>query len=130
MVIDSSALLAILFGEADRDKYIHRIEVARIRLMSAANALETAVVVESRKGRPGGREFDLLMHTAGIDVVPMTPEHFEVARRVWREFGKGNHPAGLNFCDCCALALSRISGYPLLFKGGDFPRSNAVSALA
>ena len=129
MVIDTSALIAILLVEADRDLYIEAIERNEIKLMSAANALEGAIVAEARKGAAGGREFDLLLHRARIDIVPMDQVIVEEARRVWREFGKGNHPAGLNYCDCCALALSRISGHRLLFKSDDFARAGAPSAL-
>ena len=129
MVIDTSALIAILLAEADRDLYIEAIERSEVKLMSAANALEGAIVAEARKGAAGGREFDLLLHRARIDIVPMDQVMVEEARRVWREFGKGNHPAGLNYCDCCALALSRISGHRLLYKGDDFARAGAPSAL-
>ena len=129
MVIDTSALIAILFQEPDCELHIQAVEKAPTRLLSAVNALEAAIVAEARKGPAAGRELDLLLHRAHIDVVAMDSGLVEEARRVWREFGKGNHPAGLNFCDCCALALSRISGHPLLFKGEDFTRANATSAL-
>ncbi len=129
MVIDTSAIIAILFHEEDRDVYIAAIERASRRLISAVNALEGAMVAEARKGEAAGREFDLLLHRARIDVVPMDALMVEEARRVWREYGKGNHPAGLNFCDCCAMALARVSGHPLLFKGENFVRAKAVSAL-
>jgi ribonuclease VapC len=120
MVIDTSACLAILFAEADREFFMRALGQPGAKLLSAVNALEAAIVVEARKGAPGGRELDLLLHRARIDVVPFDGEQSEEARRIWREFGKGNHPAGLNYCDCCALALSRVSGQPLLFKGDDF----------
>jgi ribonuclease VapC len=129
MVIDTSALIAILLREADRDLYIEAIEKASVRVLSAVNALEAAIVVEARKGPAGGRELDLLLHRGRIDVIAMDGGQVEESRRVWREYGKGNHPAGLNFCDCCAMALARITGYPLLFKGADFARTNAVSAI-
>src|SRR5713101_5841877 len=107
MVIDTSAVIAILFGEPDRDLYIGALENSSPRLMSAVNALEAALVTEARKGPAGGRELDLLLHRARIDIVPMDASLVEESRRVWRKYGKGNHPAGLNFCDCCALALAR-----------------------
>ena len=100
MVIDTSALIAILLVEADRELYIEAIERSEIKLMSAANALEGASVAEARKGAAGGRES-----------------------------GKGNHPAGLNYCNCCALALARVSGHSLLFKSDDLGRTGAPSAL-
>lgn len=123
MVIDTSAVAVILFGEEERDRFLELLSQASVRLMSAANALEAALVVESRKGPAGARELDLLLHHAKVDIVPMDAAQVEEARRIWRSFGKGRHPAGLNYCDCCALALSRISGRPLLFKGEDFVRA-------
>jgi ribonuclease VapC len=129
MVIDTSAAVAILLDEAESDGFIDAIASDPVRLMSAVNALETAIVIEARKGPPGGREFDLLLHKAQITIVPLQADHVEEGRVAWRSFGKGNHPAGLNFCDCCAFALSRISGEPLLFKGQDFARTNVVRAM-
>ena len=120
MVVDSSALLAILFGESDREVFAMALQKAGPKFMAAANALEAAIVVEARKGAAGGRELDVLLHLAQIEVLPMDTGQVQEARRIWREFGKGNHRAALNFCDCCALALSRISGNPLLYKGEDF----------
>ena len=84
------------------------------------------MVVEARKGDSGGRELDLLLHRAEIEIVTFTADHFEMARHAWRKFGKGNHPAGLNFCDCCSYAISKISGEPLLFKGNDFSRTDVA----
>ncbi len=129
MVIDTSAAIAILLAEAEAGQFIDAIASDPVKLISAVNALETAIVMEARKGPPGGREFDLLMHKAKVAIVPFEADHIEEARAVWREFGKGNHPAGLNFCDCCAYALSRVSGEPLLFKGQDFTRTDIVRAL-
>ncbi len=128
MVIDSAALIAILFGEADRDLYINALEKPGPTLLQAVNALETALVAEARKGPAARRELDLLLHRFRVDIVPFDSVLMEEARRVWREFGKGNHPAALNFCDCCGLALSRVSGHPLLFKGNNFSRAKVVSA--
>jgi ribonuclease VapC len=129
MVIDTSALLAILFKEPDCEQFMDALEADPVRLVSAVNTFETAIVVEARKREPGGREFDLLLHKTGTDVVPFSSEHFELARSAWRRFGKGNHPAALNFCDCCAYALSKASGEPLLFKGGDFPKTDVGRVL-
>jgi ribonuclease VapC len=129
MVIDTSAAIAILLGEAERDEFIAAIASDPVRLMSAVNALESAIVMEARKGPPGGREFDLLVHKAQVAIVPLQAEHVEEARAGWRNFGKGNHPAALNFCDCWAYALSKISGEPLLFKGLDFGHTDVVRAI-
>jgi ribonuclease VapC len=126
MVLDTSAVLAVLFDEAEADKIEAAIEADPIRLMSTASALEVAIVVEARYGEPGGRELDLLLHRAGIDLVSFDLAQVELARRAYRRFGKGKHPAGLNFGDCFAYALSRRSGEPLLFTGGDFARTDVA----
>lgn len=120
MVLDTSAVIAILLGESEAEPFAAAIESDPMRLMSAATAFESALVIESSKGLAGGREYDLLMHRAQIKVVPFTDEQFEVARDAWRRYGKGRHAAGLNFGDCFSYALAMTSGEPLLFKGDDF----------
>ncbi len=129
MVIDTSALIAILLNEPEALPFASAIAADSRRLLSAASALETGIVIEARKGPSGGREFDLLLHRARVEVVPLTAAQVEIARDAWRRFGRGNHPAGLNFGDCCAYALSKSSGEPLLFKGRDFSRTDIRSAL-
>ena len=124
MVIDSSALVAILLGEPTAPALAKAITVDPKRLMSAFTAFETAVVIEARKGPAGGREFDLLVHRTQIEIVPMTADHFELAREAYAKYGKGRHPAGLNPGDCCSYALARYSGEPLLFIGNDFSNSD------
>jgi ribonuclease VapC len=94
------------------------------RLVSAANLLEAALVIEARKGEPGGRELDALIQKAEVVVVPVDAEHVSEARRAYRRFGKGRHPAALNFGDLFAYALARTSGEPLLFKGEDFAKTD------
>jgi len=120
MVIDTSALVAILLGEAEAPRFAEAIEAAPSRLLSAANLLEASMVVETCKGEAAGRELDLLIYRAGIEIIPVDQEQAEIAREAWRRFGKGRHPAGLNYGDCFAYALARVSGTPLLFKGDDF----------
>lgn len=129
MVIDSSALLAVLLAESDAETYRVAIEEDSTRLIAAGTLLETALVIEARKGEAGGRELDLLVHRAGIAVVPTDAELVEEARRAHRRFGKGHHPAGLNFGDLFAYALARLSGEPLLFKGDDFARTDVRRVL-
>jgi ribonuclease VapC len=124
MVIDSSAVAAILFNEPERDAFLDAIMLDTVRLISSVNALEAAMVLESRKGMQGALAFDLLLQKAHIEVVAFTPEHWEEARAAWRKFGRGWHPAGLNSCDCCAYALARMSGEALLFKGNDFSKTD------
>jgi ribonuclease VapC len=124
MVIDTSAVLAIIFDEPGADDIEMAVDADPVRLMSAASYLETAIVVESRLGEPGGRELDLLLHKAGIEIVAVTAEQADAARDSWRRFGKGRHLAGLNFGDCFAYALAAASGEPLLFKGDDFGKTD------
>jgi ribonuclease VapC len=129
MVIDTSALIAILFGEPEALVFARAVADDPQKLISAFNSLETGIVVEARKGEAGGRELDLLLHRAQIDIVPMNAEQAELARAAWRKFGKGNHPAGLNIGDCCAYALAKYSGEPLLFKGNDFSQTDIIAAI-
>lgn len=120
MVLDTSALLVILLDEPESPAFRQSIEQDPVRLLSAASLLETALVVEARYGEAGGRELDLLLYKAGIQVVGFDADQADLAREAWRRFGRGRHPAGLNFGDCFAYALSKVSGEPLLYKGGDF----------
>jgi ribonuclease VapC len=124
MVIDPSAVLAILLQETDADFYAQAIAEDPRRLMSAFSLLEASAVIEVRKGPAGGRELDLLIHRTRIEIVSLTLEQAEIAREAWERYGKGRHAAGLNLGDCCSYALSQTSGEPLLFKGDDFPRTD------
>lgn len=128
MVIDSSAALAILLQEPTAGALSLKIEAGSVRFMSAASALETAMVVEHRKGAVGGRNLDLFLHDGQIEIVPVTREHYDLARNAWRRFGKGRHPAALNICDCLAYALSKATGEPLLFVGDDFAKTDVSAA--
>jgi ribonuclease VapC len=130
MVIDTSALIAILLNEAEAEAFAKAIAADPKRLISAFNLLETAIVIEAKKGEAGGIELDLLLHRARIEAVSMSAEQTELARTAWRVYGKGNHPAGLNIGDCCAYALAKYSGEPLLFKGEDFALTDIPSALS
>ncbi len=126
MVIDTSALLALLFGEPEKDRIFRVIAADPRRLASAFSILETGMVVEARKGEAGGRELDLLLHRIELESVPLTASHVEVAREAWRKFGKGKHRANLDIGDCCAYALARISGEPILFKGENFAHTDVT----
>lgn len=124
MVIDSSAIIAVMLNEANAVKIARVIEAGSQRLLSAANLLEASIVIESRKGEAGGRELDLLIYRAAIEVVAVDQEQAEVARIAWRRFGKGRHPAALNYGDCFAYALAKTRQLPLLFQGDDFSRTD------
>jgi ribonuclease VapC len=124
VVIDSSAILAVLLNEANATYIAQAIESSSQRLLSAANLLEASIVIESRKGDAGGRELDLLLYRTAIEIVAVDQDQAEIARIAWRRFGKGRHPAGLNYGDCFAYALARARQLPLLFQGDDFSRTD------
>jgi len=128
MVLDTSALLALLLDEPEAEEFRELVERDPTRLASAGTVLETALVIEARKGEAGGRELDALLQKAEIDVVPVDSEQIAAARRAYRRFGKGHHRAGLNFGDVFAHALTRTSGEPLLFKGDDFANTDVPRA--
>ena len=128
MVLDTSALVAIAFNEAEAPALELRIAEDPVRLISAATILEAAMVIETRLGEIGGSELDLWLHKAAVEIVPVDANYADCARRAWRRFGKGRHPAGLNFGDCFAYALARLSEEPLLFKGNDFAQTDIQAA--
>lgn len=128
MVIDTSALVAILLDEPERRAFNEKIEADPRRLVSAVTFVETALVIETRVGEAGGRELDLFLHRANVETVPVDVDQAEIARRAFRRYGRGRHPAGLNFGDCFAYALVKTTGEPLLFKGDDFGRTDIVAA--
>ena len=127
MVIDSSALVAILFDEPERRTLVDKIAADPVRLLSAVSLVELSVVVESRAGDAGGRDLDLFLHRAGVEIVAFTPEQAAIARAAFRRFGRGRHRAALNFGDCCAYALAIHAGEPLLFKGDDFAATDVAA---
>ena len=124
MVIETSALVAMLTDEPDAQRFEAAVEADPVRLMSTASYLEAAIVIEQRFGEPGGRELDLWLHRAGVDLVSVDAEQAEVARSTYRRFGKGRNRAGLNYGDCFAYALAKVSGEPLLYKGDDFANTD------
>lgn len=127
MVIDTTALVAILFDEPERQSLAEAIAADPRRLVSAASVLEASIVVEARRGEVAGRELDLLLHRIGATVVAVDAAQVEIARTAWRTYGKGRHPAALNHGDCFAYALARHEGEPLLFTGHDFARTDIVA---
>lgn len=124
MVIDTSALAAIFFHEPERDAFRDAIVAASSRLISAATLLEAGMVIEGRRGGGAGREFDLFIVRAQIKIVPIDADLADLARSAWRRYGKGRHPAGLNFGDCFSYALAKATGEPLLAKGIDFAKTD------
>ncbi len=129
MIVDTSAVLAILFAEDDAARYADAIAQADMRLISAANYLEAGIVVDNQISAAAGRQLDALISRAEIRVEAVTREHADIARQAYLDFGRGNHAARLNFGDCFAYALSKATGLPLLFKGNDFTKTDLASAL-
>lgn len=124
MVIDTSALVAMLSDEPEADVFEAAVEADGTRLMSTASYLETAIVIEARFGEPGGRELDLWLHRAAVDLVAVDADQADVARVAYRTYGKGRHRAALNYGDCFSYALAKVSNQPLLFKGDDFAQTD------
>lgn len=128
MILDASALITILEGEPDEARLIAALDRADIIRISAATLVEAGMIVEARRGEAGGRELDLLLHRLHAEVVSVTAEQAELARAAYRQFGKGTHPAALNFGDCFVYALAASLGEPVLFVGEDFARTDVESA--
>jgi ribonuclease VapC len=128
MIVDTSALAAILFGEPDAACYAQLIHDADRCVISVANFVELSIVIEAQLGPDAGRQCDVFFRRAGIIIEPLTIEHGHLARQAFLDFGKGRHPAGLNFGDCFAYALAKATGEPLLFKGQDFSKTDIKAA--
>jgi ribonuclease VapC len=124
MVIDTSAVVAIALNESDAAEFELQIADDPVRLISTATVLEATIVLETRLGEAGGREFDLWLLKVGAEVVPVDVEQIDAARRAWRRYGKGRHAAGLNYGDCFSYALALTRGEPLLYKGEDFAKTD------
>jgi ribonuclease VapC len=129
MVIDTSALLAILFAEPEGAVFAEQIASADHRLVGGPTLVETTAVMLARKGRPGVIALDALLARLGIEVVPLSLEAAEFARLAYARYGKGvGSPAVLNYGDVLSYGVARAAGEPLLFKGEDFPQTDIVSA--
>ena len=128
MIVDTSAVLAVLLGEGAADDFAESILKSERCAMSAVSFVEASVVAESNGGDGGVRQLDAFLRTAGITIEPVSEEHALAARQAYSDYGKGRHPAGLNFGDCFSYALAKISGEPLLFKGSDFRKTDVAAA--
>lgn len=129
MVIDTSALVALLTGEAATDALTRALSRAPVCYVSTATLVEAGIVIHARLGDHGERELDLLVQRCGIIPVPVSESQAEGARRAYRQFGKGRHPAALNFGDCFSYALAVELDQPLLFVGDDFAKTDVRTAL-
>ena len=124
MVIDTSIITAIVLNESEAQTFEALISDDPVRLISAASVLEASMVIESRRGEAGAKEFDMWLYLTEVKIIPVDAEHVNQARSAWRRFGKGRHPAALNFGDCFSCALAKLSDEPLLFKGNDFSKTD------
>ncbi len=130
MIIDASALIAILRDEPDAPRFADAIEAANERRISAANFVEAAIVIDGSRDPIASRRFDELLWAAQIVIEPITVEQAHIARAAYRDFGRNSgHAARLNFGDCFAYALAKVRREPLLYKGEDFARTDLISAL-
>jgi len=128
VTIDTSAALAILLDEPEREAFRSLVANAPERRMSSVSFFEAAVVLFARRGQPAVADLDLWIEAAAIEIVPFTAEHARIARRAYDVYGKGRHPAGLNFGDCASYALAAASAEPLLFKGNEFSQTDIRAA--
>jgi ribonuclease VapC len=124
MVVDTSALLAVLFDEPEAEDFARAIARAEVSRMSAANLLEAGIVADCQTDARTGRQLDALVAELRLRIEPVTEEQVGIARQAYLDFGRGNHPAKLNFGDCFAYALANATGEPLLFKGDDFRQTD------
>ena len=130
MIVDSSALIAILRDEPDAETFALALAAARVPRISAANYLETVIAIDASRDPIASRHVDGLFTKARLVIEPVTADQADIARAAYRDFGKGSrHPAQLNFGDCFAYALAKSAGEPLLFKGEDFSRTDIVPAV-
>ena len=129
MILDTSAVVAILAQEADAERYIEAISHASICRISAANFVELSIVLEAQHGPAAARQCETLFRRVGIVVEPVTLDQAHLARQAFLDFGRGRHAAGLNFGDCFAYALAKATAEPLLFKGRDFSKTDVKAAL-
>jgi ribonuclease VapC len=129
MILDTSALVAVLFGEPEADAFTRLIHDAERCLISAGSFLELSIVIERQAGPEAARQCDMFFRRAGIIIEPFTVEQAHIARQAFHDFGKGRHRAGLNFGDCFAYALSKVTDEPLLYKGNDFRKTDVAGAL-
>ena len=128
MILDTSAIIAILENEASAPLLIAALEGAEIRRVSAATLVEAGIILHARFGDHGERELDLFVQRAHVQIIPVTEQHAELARSAYRRFGKGRSAAGLNFGDCFSYALARALDEPLLYVGDDFTQTDVAAA--
>lgn len=129
MIVDTSAIIAILREEREADVFLQALDDNRPAKVSAGSWVELGAVLSGFGIRELEPQLLRLRHVAGIQIIPVTEQQAEIGRQAYLVFGKGNHPARLNFGDCFAYALAKATGEPLLFKGDDFVHTDVTAAL-
>ena len=127
IAVDTSSLVAVVLGESDAERHLERLQQGPAQL-SSVSLVEATIVVEARQGADAVRDLQLLLE-ATVEIVAVDVEHAWAAVAAWRRFGKGRHPAGLNFGDCFSYAVARLADLPLLYKGDDFAQTDVAAAL-
>lgn len=130
MIVDTSALLAVLLEEPEADVFTDKILQSEGCMISAVSFVEASVIAETNGGDGGVRQLDSYLRVARISIAPVTEEIAFVARQAYSDFGKGRHPAGFNLGDCFSYALAKVAREPLLFKGTDFRKMDIVPAIS
>ncbi len=128
MIIDSSVLVAIQLQEAGYVDLVQKIRNARVSFVGAPTVTEAAIVLTNRTGATAGLLLDGLLRGFDIEIVAFGPEHYSAAKAAFLRYGKGRHPAGLNYGDCMSYAMASVSGMPLLYVGRDFAKTDIVAA--
>jgi ribonuclease VapC len=128
MIIDTSALVAVLDQELEAERIVRTLASAPERILSAANLVEVGIVMQARRGDDGARDLDLLLAKLRVDIAVVTANQADIARKAFRRYGRGRHAANLNFGDCFAYALAKDTSAPLLFKGDDFGQTDVMVA--
>ena len=123
MVVDSSVLVCILLAESEAEYYANLLVDADV-FISAVSIVESAMVIEYKRGVQGAIEYDELLNILDPTIIAFDREQANLARAAWRQYGKGRHPAKLNFGDCCSYAAAKHLNQPLLFKGDDFSKTD------
>jgi ribonuclease VapC len=126
VIIDTSALVALLDQEPEAARIAHALASTPERTLSAANLVEIGIVMQARRGDDGARDLDLLLAKLKVEIAVVTPGHADIARKAFRRYGRGRHVANLNFGDCFAYALAKDKSAPLLFKGDDFGQTDVM----
>ena len=129
MILDTSAIVAIFLRESGYEQLLSAIEQAETVAVAAPTLLETGIVLSARLGQDASGLLQMFLTSCGAEVLPFTEAHWQVAVQAWRTWGKGRHPAGLNFGDCVSFAAARVADMPLLFVGADFAHTDVARAI-